>query len=166
MSRVGTIVRVTEEHALIETTRRGVCDGCADHAKCAVEGAVASDRIENVLARNPIEAQPGDLVEFDLSGHAELKISLVVWVVPLIGLVAGAVLGANVHGAISLGRDVATLVGTALGGALAFGLVILIDRRARGSKELTPEVLKVVTPSGRSVASCIDDSSCGRAAGG
>jgi positive regulator of sigma E activity len=99
-------------------------------------------------------------VEFDLAGHAELRISLLLWVVPLIGLIAGAIAGANLHGAISLGRDAATLVGAVLGSALAFGPVVLLDRRSRGSPELVPVVRKVLMSCGDSMTTCIGDPSC------
>ena len=160
MPRIGTIVQVTGDHALIETTRRGICDGCSDHAGCAVEGDPVSGAIEKVLARNPIQAVPGDRVEFELTGHTELRLSLLVWGVPLVGLMAGAAVGANLHEAIHLGRDVATLLGAVGGGALAFGIVVLFDRRARGDERLVPEVLKVVPVTGCSLPSSIDDSSC------
>ena len=50
-------------------------------------------------------------VEFDLPGHSELKISLVLWAVPLLGLVAGAAAGAGLHPLLPVGRDLATLLG-------------------------------------------------------
>jgi sigma-E factor negative regulatory protein RseC len=166
MARVGTVLEVRGEHALIEAARRGVCEGCADQQSCAVDALGSSDHIESVLAHNPVAAGPGDVVEFDLAGHAELRISLLVWVVPLAGLIAGAIVGANLHGAISLGRDVGTLAGAVLGVALAFGAVVAVDRRSRGSPDLVPVVRKVLTPCGGSVATCIGEMSCDlRAAG-
>ena len=166
MSRVGTVLEVRGEHALIEAARRGVCESCADQQSCAVDALGSSNHTENVLARNPVAAGPGDVVEFDLAGHAELRISLLVWAVPLVGLIAGAIGGANLHAAISLGRDVGTLLGAVLGGALAFGVVVLVDRRWRGSPDLVPVVRKVIAPCGDSVTTCIGEVSCGlRAAG-
>ena len=114
---------------------------------------------EEVTARNPVHAGPGDHVEFDLGGHTELKISLLVWVVPLIGLMAGAIAGASLHHLVSLGRDVATLIGFVVGGGLAFGLVIAIDRRARGDARLVPEILRILPTGSCSIPSDIDDSS-------
>jgi sigma-E factor negative regulatory protein RseC len=166
MVRVGTVLEVRGEHALIEAARRGVCEGCADQQSCAVDALGSSGHTEVVLARNPIGAGAGDVVEFDLAGHAELRISLLVWVVPLVGLIAGAIGGANLHAAISLERDVGTLVGAVLGSALAFGAVVAVDRRSRGSPQLVPVVGKVLTPCGDSVTTCIGEVSCGlRAAG-
>jgi sigma-E factor negative regulatory protein RseC len=155
MPRIGTILEVIGDHAVIETTRRGICDGCSDHGNCAMEGAADSGLVEKTRARNPIGAEPGDRVAFELTGHTELKLSLLIWVVPLIGLVTGAVLATSLHQTISFDRDLATLLGALLGGALAFGVVILIDRRARGDARLLPEIVKVVAPSTCSMTSDI-----------
>jgi len=144
MPRSGTILEVIGDHALIETTRRGICDGCSDHANCAMEGYASSGLAEKVRARNAIGARPGDRVEFELSGHTELKLSLLLWVVPLVGLVAGAVVGTSLHRPLSLDRDLATLLGALLGGALAFGGVMYVDQRARGDARLVPEIIRVV----------------------
>ncbi len=147
MPRFGTIIEVRGELATIATTRRSICDGCADQSKCSIETASSANVSEEVTARNLAHAQPGDRVEFDLPGHTELKLSLLVWIVPLIGLIAGAILGANIHQWISLNRNIATLLGTILGAGLAFLVIVIIDRKASGNAALVPEILKVVSPS-------------------
>ncbi len=158
MPRIGVVLDTEGEHARLETSRRGVCDGCADHSSCAVEGVVATGVSEVVTARNPVGARPGDRVEFDLPGHTELKLSFLVWVVPLCGVLAGAILGAAAHPLLPLDRDLATLLGSVLGIAVAFAVVIPIDRKARGSAALVPRILKVIPPAlSCSQISSIDD---------
>ncbi len=151
MSRVGVVLAVEGDHARIETSRRGICDGCADQKSCAVDAGTSQSVSEEVTARNPLRAKPGDQVEFELPGHTELKISLLVWIVPLVGLLTGAAVGASVHEAISMGRDAATLVGLVLGGAIAFGIVVLFDRRARGHADLVPGIVKILSSEGCSL---------------
>ncbi len=141
------------DHARIETARRGVCDGCADQKTCTVDEVASPGVSEVVSARNPLNARPGDLVEFELEGHTELKISLLVWIVPLVGLLCGAAVGANLHEVLGLSRDIATLIGLLIGGGLAFGLVTLVDRRARGHASLVPEIVKVLQSASCSVPS-------------
>ncbi len=153
MSRTGTVLKTSGDHALVAATRRGICDGCADRSNCSVEdpfthAAEASDEVlEHLTARNPIQAQPGDHVEFDLPGHTELSLSVLVWIVPLLGLIAGAVLGANIHQVLSMDRDSATLLGLLAGAAAAFAVVMRIDRKAAGDERLTPVILKVLSSS-------------------
>jgi sigma-E factor negative regulatory protein RseC len=147
MPRIGYVLETAAGTARIVTTRRGICAGCSERSSCSFENALGKDVPEEVTARNPVGAKPGDTVEFDLPGHTELKVSLLVWVVPLAGMIAGAVAGANLHRWLSLGRDPATLLGAVAGSALAFAGVILCDRRASRDERLVPSVLKVVPPS-------------------
>jgi sigma-E factor negative regulatory protein RseC len=159
MPRLGTVIAVHGDHAQIETSRRGICDGCSDQESCAVDGVAAQGSSDRISARNPIQASIGDRVEFDLPGHTELKVSLLVWVVPLVGLTAGAIVGASVHHLIPLDRDTATLIGLVVGTALAFGVVKIFDRKARGDTNLVPEILKILPTDSCSLPSSIDDSS-------
>ncbi len=159
MSRTGTILKTSDNHALVATTRRGICDGCADRSKCSLDDpftntAEATDQLlENITALNPLKARPGDHVEFDLPGHTELSLSVLIWIVPLLGLIAGAVLGAYTHQLLSMDRDSATLLGLVAGAAAAFAVVMRIDRKAAGDERLTPVILKVLSPS-TSAAPC------------
>ena len=45
-----TILRLTGDHALIETTRRGVCDGCADQKNCVPDGDMSGGGRLSLLA--------------------------------------------------------------------------------------------------------------------
>ncbi|MHC4945379.1 MAG: SoxR reducing system RseC family protein, partial [Planctomycetota bacterium] len=120
MSRLGHVIDAKGDRARITTSRRGVCEECNERSTCAFDMALGKDKPVEVVALNPIGARPGDFVEFDLPGHTELKVSLLVWVVPLAGLIAGAVLGSNVHGAFGLSQDLGTLLGSFAGLAAAF----------------------------------------------
>ncbi len=144
MARVGTIIAREGELAVIKTSKRGICDGCAEQESCATDGAVDKKVAEKVLARNGLGAGVGDLVEFELPGHTELKISLLVWIVPLIGVLTGAIVGSELHSQLGLNQDIATLLGLLLGGGLAFGVVMLVDKAARDDTKLVPEVKKVL----------------------
>ena len=147
MPRIGIVIETTGQSARVSAPRRGVCEGCADRSSCSFENALGEDKPEMVEVHNPIGAQPGQTVEFDLPGHTELKVSLLVWVVPLIGLVTGAVLFASLHERLSLGEDSATLLGAGVGFAAAFLPVVLFDRLAAGKTRYVPSILKVVNPS-------------------
>jgi sigma-E factor negative regulatory protein RseC len=142
MTRLGYVVKTHGDRAVISTSRRGVCDGCSEKSSCAFDKALGKDEPVEVEAVNTARALPGDFVEFDLEGHTELKVSLLVWVVPLLGIIAGAVLGT----ACSDAGDIATLIGAAVGFILAFAIVIFVDRRSRDDPRLTPHILKVIKP--------------------
>ncbi len=147
MARVGFILETKGKYATISTTRRGICEGCADQSSCSFENALGKGTPEEVTALNSIEAKAGDTVEFDLIGHTELKISLIVWIVPLIGILIGAFAGSNLHGHIGLSKDIGTLLGVVVGFLAAFSLVVFLDRRSAKSRVLMPLILRRISKS-------------------
>ena len=153
MSRIGHVLETTGGRALISTARRGICDGCKTRSGCAFDMAPAdetpekAETPEKIMVANPVDARAGDTVEFDLPGHTELKLSFIIWVVPLLGLIGGATAGAALHEALSLSRDPATLLGAITGLVLSFLLVVFFDRKARKDPRLEPRILKIVNAS-------------------
>lgn len=143
MPRIGFIIDTQDDRARISTSRRGVCDGCSDKS-CSFEHSVSNDKPEIVTVINTIDASPGDTVEFDLPGHTELKVSIIVWLVPIVGLIAGAAIGPLLE--LTVNQDISSLVGAILGFLAAFSLVILYDRHASKDPRLIPIILKVVSP--------------------
>ena len=137
---VGVVVAARGTWAEVETSRRAACSGCAEARSCGVSGANESREI--VAVRNGVGAVPGDTVELDLPASAALRLSFLVWVVPLLGLVGGAVVGAT--GSWGVDPDAATLVGALGGAALAYALLRRIDRRAATDRTLTPFIARVV----------------------
>jgi len=144
MPRQGVIIELAGDKALVSTHLRGVCEGCADRQACGIEAAMADSLPENVLALNQVHARPGDRVEFDLAGSVELRLSFIVWGVPLVGLTAGAVLGGLLLSD-RLGSDPSAMLGAAVGLAVALVLVIRYDRKLRRDPRLTPVITRVLT---------------------
>ncbi len=144
MSRIGLILDTKDKYATVSTSRGGVCAECAEKSSCS-SGESEEQVPEIITAINPIQAQPGDYVEFDLSGHTELKVSLIVWVVPLIGLITGAFAGSNLFQ--SLSQDSGTLLGALLGFIIAFSVIMIYDRYFVDKEELIPLILKKVQKS-------------------
>jgi sigma-E factor negative regulatory protein RseC len=150
------VIETDGDHARISTSRRGICEGCTDKSSCGFDMALGKEIPEEVRALNPIRARAGDRVEFDLPGHTELKVSLMVWVVPLAGLIAGAAAGSSLNEMLSMDQDLATLLGAALGFLVSFAPVVLYDRKAGRNPRLVPRIIKVVNSS-----SCPDGSGQG-----
>ena len=144
MTRLGYVIETAGDRALVSTKRQGICGNCAERSSCPNDSALDTAPPETITVLNPVKARPGDNVEIDLPGHTELKVSFLIWAVPLAGLIAGAMAGAKW---IPLGLDLATLIGAAAGLALAFSIVVVCDRRAAGSRRLVPRIIKVVNHS-------------------
>lgn len=144
MSRIGTVQELKGKYAIVSSTRRGICEGCSDRSSCSFDNALGKAIPDMITTINTIEAQPGDHVEFDLVGHTELKTSLLVWVVPLIGLVLGAIAGTFFHAVFGLSTDIGTLVGLVLGLLAGFGTTMIYDRYLIDEERVLPVLLKVI----------------------
>ena len=106
----------------------GACDGCSQKP---------TDEIL-ALASDPIGVDPGDVVEVEPSTGHNIGISVVVFLLPCLGLAAGYLLGQSL---LSLGEVAA--VGTAfLGLAVGFLPAFLIDRAIRKSSAPEFRILK------------------------
>lgn len=141
--RVGHIVEARGDMVRVSTSKRGPCEGCAEEGSCQPGLGPAGAILEVVEARNLAGARVGDHVELELGGHTELRVSLLVWIGPVVGLIAGAAMAAAWHDALGLGRDVASLLGAAVGVALTYGALMQVDKKAATDERLVPQVRRI-----------------------
>ncbi len=98
---------------------------CGLHCDGACAGCSAKPPQEILaLASNGIGAQPGDFVEVEPSDGHNISTSVVVFLLPCLGLALGYVLGLNV---LRLG-ELASMVTALLGLAAGFIPAVLMDR--------------------------------------
>lgn len=146
----GVVLRTDGTRAEVSTSRRGACSACSEAAACGIGDAERCDEVVSV--RNAVGARVGDTVELDLPGNAVLRLSLLVWIVPLTGLILGAAAGslfaagAGMAGPTS--SDAVALLGALAGTIGAFAVLRAVDRRHGGDPELTPLITRVVGRAG------------------
>ncbi len=143
MSRHGIVIETHDDKALISSLKRGVCESCTEKDSCSLEDSLQKDVPQKVSALNPLGAQPGDQVEFNLQGHTELKLSLIVWTVPIIGLLLGAILGSKLSATLSMTPDSAALIGSIIGFAVFTVPMMIYDRLVSSDPSLMPVITKV-----------------------
>jgi sigma-E factor negative regulatory protein RseC len=136
------IVQKTENGwTWVLTQRKGACNTCGHKGAChMVEG---SDRMV-VKARNTARAQTGDEVEIFLSTRTHLKTVFIVYMVPVLGLLAGAILASNLSLFLGVNEKWGMALFPILGLVLAFLLVRLFETRMKARRELIPVVTRVV----------------------
>jgi len=147
MARVGFVVDKESDGDLwVSASKRGVCENCGEASTCGMDSGHGGSENEVIRVRNALGAEVGDTVEFDLEGHTELQVSVLVWVVPLIGLLAGALVMRALMSPQPISEDLATLGGAIGGFLVAFLVVIRLDRKKANDPKLTPVVLRVLQP--------------------
>ena len=112
---------------------------CGLHCDGACAGCSAKPPQEILaLASNSIGARPGDFVEVEPAGRRNISTSVVVFLLPCVGLALGYALGMEL---LKLGEVTSLLTGV-LGLALGFVPAVLMDRAISASKAPEFSILK------------------------
>jgi len=91
IEEIGVVVKTEGEMARVSVQKRGACEGCT--AKGACESTSEGMEIE---ALNPVHAKEGQTVKVLLQAETYLKGSMIVYGVPLVLFIAGAIVGKNI----------------------------------------------------------------------
>jgi sigma-E factor negative regulatory protein RseC len=144
-----TVLALDGDYALVEAQRRSVCGGCAIRSGCGT-GALSewfSRRPSRVKAHNAIGARVGDSVQIGIPERFLLGGSIAVYAVPLVLMLLFAVASAELLVEES-GRDLAGILGGALGLAVGFVWLRWFARRALRTPAHQPTILRVLVGTG------------------
>ncbi len=140
IEEIGTVKSVDGPFALVNVPKKSACEGCTA-GTCRIE-----DQFMEIEAFNQAGAKAGDRVRVSVKAVTYMKGSMIVYGLPAIGLVAGAVLGKEVMTGIFTKAD-PDMLSAAFGfGAFVLTLVLVkIWSNAAGkqieSKPVIEEVL-------------------------
>lgn len=127
--------------AWVRTLPNEACDGCAACGTCNAQRAEA-----DVEVINEIGARVGDRILIDIKTSAFLKATFLLYVLPVIGLTAGAVLGLPTAEATGLDSSVCS----AFLGFGAFFLTVAFVRiqgnRMGRERAYRPQIVKILPP--------------------
>ncbi len=140
LTEEGIIEKVYGNRATVLLRRSSACAHCESQGACEV----ADEKNMHVVLANELHAAVGDRVEISLPSHSLLKLSLVVYFVPVVALVIGAALG----DAWSPLFDVKAATGAIIGGGVGlFGTYLLMkwmNRVARSRIEYRPRMTRII----------------------
>ena len=126
------VVAANEKTAVVRFRRSSACGHC--HA-CFDEGAQEGE----IELDNALHARCGDTVELAIHARSVLTASAIAYGVPLLALLAGALLG-------SLWGDIGTAVCGLLFTAGAFALLRASNKRLARAAKLGPRMVRVLPP--------------------
>lgn len=126
--------------ALVNVQKSSHCSTCQSRGSCHV----MDGRDTLIEVDNDLHAKVGDRVEITVPTTTLLKLSILVYFVPILALLVGAYLGAAWASSFQLEATLASVLGGALAmGATFYGLKRL-DRRLRGKPEFTPRMRRIL----------------------
>ncbi len=103
IEEVGTVVELKGKHTVMVLCQKStLCENCASNGHCTLGD---DDRTRLVEVSNPVGAQVGDRVLISTSTKSFLTSSFLLYIVPLIALVIGAIVGKGVGEYLETGLD-------------------------------------------------------------
>lgn len=129
MIRTGTVVKQEHSGVLVSFERLAACHGCN---ACGREKQTTTVFV-------PGNARQGDRVSVQIPDVQVLKASALMYLIPLIGLVAGLFIG----GAATSGRDLGMVVGGLIGLIISALLLKMADKRLGKRSAWQPRIVAV-----------------------
>jgi sigma-E factor negative regulatory protein RseC len=141
MEEIGIVTKLEGPKAFVVVQKQSACDSCAAGGHCkAGEGGVAIEAV------NDANAKAGDTVKVVFKTVTYLKGTLLLWGVPAVALVLGAVLGKEYLRGFFPAADPDLLSAAGGFGLLGISLVVvrLITQRIEHRKEYIPVIEQVI----------------------
>lgn len=128
IEEVATVIAVGDDYADVATTRQSACDSCGAKSGCGTSllSTWFPNRKLTFRVRNTVGARMGDMVVLGLDESRLQSASLILYGVPLMGLLIGAVGGERLADMLVWDSELGAVVGG------LFGLIaaLMIVRRA------------------------------------
>jgi sigma-E factor negative regulatory protein RseC len=121
----GIVVAIEAGIAEVEIIRRSTCGACSARSGCGVSllDRVLGRRPQRLLLVDKLKVSPGDEVIVGIPEGALLKAAVVAYMIPLLGLLVGAIIGdlPSLSGAMDQGLPLLT-------GAIGFAAGLIVTR--------------------------------------
>ncbi len=141
----GVVVNVGSDTVRIKSHRTEACDECVAKDGCRVMGGGKDMEFD---VENTLGAQMGDKVQVAVSDQAFLKVIFLVYLVPVFGLMVGAVLGQEIGHSMGFDPSMsAAVIGFACMGGV-FAIVKVIAGKMDKSERYKPQLVKIVAKAG------------------
>lgn len=140
----GIVQQVGRSTATIRIQKSSYCATCGSRDKCQT----LSDRDMLIEVINDLHAREGDQVEITVPTRSLLKLSLLVYLLPIVLLIIGAYLGGEWAESTHRDPTLCSVIGGM--GAMVLSFVILkgFDRKLRGKREYSPRMLRILSSAG------------------
>lgn len=138
----GIVIQTFDDKAKVKTIRSSVCEGCASASFCHPEKG--TEMIMEVV--NNIHAKVGERVKIGLKPGVYLKASFLVYMVPIIVFIIGAIIGKELAVYVSYSKDSDLF-------AIISGVILLIptfiamrlyNRKIEKDRSYQPVILEVM----------------------
>lgn len=137
----GVVIRIDADTAWVKTKKSQACEGCASRGACSIMGG--GDEME-VQAVNTAGGRVGDRVVINFDTTPLLKATFLIYVFPILCLLAGALTGMKLAPRFNFDPSVFAAVCGFLFFGLAFVYVRIRGNRMSQEDQYRPKVIRIL----------------------
>jgi sigma-E factor negative regulatory protein RseC len=144
LKRTGVVRAVQGRMAVVMTRTEPECESCKAKEACFSFGGGGANA--EIRARNTADAEVGDIVTISMAGSSLIKVSFLVYMLPILALIAGIVTGHWLSGVIPVNENI--LVGV-LGLCAFSGTFVWLKKKGESLSSrpgFVPEITSKQTP--------------------
>lgn len=137
----GVVVAIEANGVWVETQRQSGCQSCSSRGNCGVGvlHKALNRRRHQVRVQTHLDVQVGDHVQLLLPAAALVQASVLMYLLPLLGLILGAITGQALAG-----TNAGSIAGAAIGFALVFMLIARQQTGLSRSGRYAPRIERVL----------------------
>lgn len=138
----GFVVDKTDDGwARVIASRRSSCGSCRAAQCCSSMGSSTKMVIR---ALDKSGAKPGDLVTMHLQSHTAIKSAAIAYMIPVAGLIGGAISGVTLSHELGTGESATSIVIALAGLALGFVITMILSKWMSAHGQLTPVIDNII----------------------
>ena len=130
--------------AQVLTDRKNACGGCHTEHGGACRSCLAGAKIQ-IRVANHLGAQKGDVIKFKLRSADFFKGALILYIMPVLALIFGALTGAWIGEQIDWQQTSGAILGSAAGLIAAVIILVRLDRGNWARGRLAPRMTSVLS---------------------
>lgn len=138
----GVVIKAEDSRAWVKTLKSSTCEGCSSRDSCGSPGGGQEMEVEAI---NRANAKPGDLVMISFGTAPLVKVYSLVYIFPILALLAGAITGQWLSGHVPVDESLLSLVLGALFFLGAFFIIKSRSNRMAQKDTYQPIVLRILT---------------------
>lgn len=143
MTEEGKITKIQGDKAWILIQRTTMCDSCSSSGMC---NTIGGGKYMEVMAFNTAKGIIDDMVILSMVTSSLYKITFLVYLLPVLALLAGAIAGIRLGTLLSYDPELTSLCLALFSLITTFLLVRIIGKRMSNNKKYLPEVIKIIKP--------------------
>ena len=135
----GVVEKIHRNTAVIKVEKSSSCKHCADKDSCSV-----ADRNMTIEVENKLNAKEGDRVEVSVPEGTFVKLSLMVYIFPVVALMIGAILGDFLSKPFNTDPSATAAITAALFLTASFLLLKVLEKKRGTREKYSPRMTRIV----------------------